>query len=240
MTGKEKALYLPSTTMSNLCAILGTCWERGSEIFVGDKSHIALYEQGNVSQMGGVLVRTVPNNEDGSFDLDYLETLIHPVDDPHFPRARAVCIEVTHNMMGGSVPSLEWLSKVRAFADKWNLRVHMDGARAFNALGQLGIGIKELCSYADSVSICTSKGLAAPVGGILVSDAETIKKCHRVRKAVGGGMRQAGIIAAASLHALTKMSKRIHEDTENAKKLAEVVAKFDFVDIDISKLVCLV
>jgi len=158
MTGKEKALYLPSTTMSNLCAILGTCWERGSEIFVGDKSHIALYEQGNVSQMGGVLVRTVPNNEDGSFDLgrlkfyeifqkttiflDYLETLIHPVDDPHFPRARAVCIEVTHNMMGGSVPSLEWLSKVRAFADKWNLRVHMDGARAFNALGQLGIGIK--------------------------------------------------------------------------------------------------
>ncbi|CAG5102017.1 Oidioi.mRNA.OKI2018_I69.chr1.g104.t1.cds [Oikopleura dioica] len=233
MTGKEKGLYLASTTMSNLCGILGTCWERGAEIFIGDKSHIALYEQGNVSQMGGVMVRTVPNNDDGSFDLDYLETLIHTVDDPHFPRAKAIVVEVTHNMMGGSVPSLEWLCKVREFANKHKLRVHMDGARAFNALQHLGIGIKELCAFADSVSICTSKGLGAPVGSLLVSDAATIKRCHRVRKALGGGMRQAGIIAAASLYGLTEMSKRIHEDTENAKALANVVSKFDFVEIDV-------
>merc|ERR1712110_947411 len=97
MTGKEKALYVSSGTQSNLCGLMATCWERGAEIFIGDKSHIALYEQGNVSQFGGILVRTIKNNDDGSFDLNYLRTLIHSADDPHFPRARAICIEASHN-----------------------------------------------------------------------------------------------------------------------------------------------
>jgi len=231
MTGKPRALYVSSGTQSNLCGILSTCWERGAEIFVGDKSHIALYEQGNVSQFGGVLVRSVPNNEDGSFDLDYLETLLHGVDDAHFPRARLICIEVSHNMMGGAVPSLEWLLKVRAFANKHKLRIHMDGARGFNAAAHLGISIKELCAFADSVSICTSKGLAAPVGSLLCSDVDLIAKAHRVRKALGGGMRQAGIIAAGSLYALEEMSKRIKEDNDNAMKFAKLLSEYDFVKI---------
>ena len=158
MTGKEKALYVSSGTQSNLCGILATCWERGSEIFVGDKSHIALYEQGNVSQFGGVLVRSVPNQPDGSFDLDYLETLLHGVEDAHFPNARLICIEASHNMMGGTVPTLEWLQKCRDFADKHKLRVHLDAARGFNAVAYHGITIEKLCSFADSVSVCTSKG----------------------------------------------------------------------------------
>lgn len=234
MTGKEKALYVSSGTQSNLCALMATCWERGSEIFVGDKAHIALYEQGNVAQFGGILVRTVPNLEDGSFDLDYLATLIHTVDDAHFPRAQCICIEVSHNMMGGAVPSINWLREVRTFADKYGLRIHMDAARGFNAAVYLGISIKELCSFADSVSICTSKGLAAPVGSVLCADANLISKAHRMRKALGGGMRQAGIIAAGSLYALTTMSKRIYEDNNNAKRFADIVSKYDFVNIDMN------
>jgi len=233
LTGKEKSLYVCSGTQSNLCGILATCWERGCEIFVGDKSHIALYEQGNVSQFGGVLVRSVPNNADGSFDLDYLETLLHGVEDAHFPNARLICIEASHNMMGGTVPTLEWLQKCRDFADKHHLRIHLDAARGFNAVAYHGITIEKLCSFADSVSVCTSKGLGAPVGSVLCSDAATIKRAHRVRKAVGGGMRQAGIIAAGSLYAITEMSKRIHIDNQHAREFAEIVAKYDFVDINL-------
>ena len=159
ISGKETALYVSSGTQSNLCAILAQCWERGAEIFVGDKSHIALYEQGNVSQFGGVLVRSVPNQADGSFDLAYLETLLHGVEDAHFPNARLICIEASHNMCGGTVPTLEWLGKCRAFASKHNLRIHLDAARGFNATAYHGITIEKLCSFADSVSICTSKGL---------------------------------------------------------------------------------
>lgn len=234
MTGKEKALYVSSGTQSNLCGLLATCWERGSEIFIGDKSHIALYEQGNVSQFGGVLVRTIPNAEDGSFDLEYLRTLLHTVDDSHFPRAKAICIEASHNMMGGTVPSLEWLCKLRDFATEYGYRVHLDAARGFNAAAHLGISIKELCAFADSVSICTSKGLGAPVGSLLCSDAETIKKAHRVRKALGGGMRQAGIIAAGSLYAVQEMSKRIHEDNNNAKTFAKILSESSAVNIDMN------
>jgi len=234
ISGKETALYVSSGTQSNLCAILAQCWERGAEIFVGDKSHIALYEQGNVSQFGGVLVRSVPNQADGSFDLAYLETLLHGVEDAHFPNARLICIEASHNMCGGTVPTLEWLGKCRAFASKHNLRIHLDAARGFNATAYHGITIEKLCSFADSVSICTSKGLGAPVGSVLCTDAATLKRAHRVRKALGGGMRQAGIIAAGSLHALSVMSKRIHIDNQHALEFAKVVAAYDCVEIDLS------
>lgn len=149
------------------------------------------------------------------------------------------------------MPSINWLREVRTFADKYGLRIHMDAARGFNAAVYLGISIKELCSFADSVSICTSKGLAAPVGSVLCADANLISKAHRMRKALGGGMRQAGIIAAgckatfnplcnnikfyiSALYALTTMSKRIYEDNNNAKRFADIVSKYDFVNIDMN------
>jgi len=196
---KDAALFFPSGTMSNLTSILTWCPNRGSEIIVGDNSHIFLFEQAGASQFGGVSPRTVPNLPDGTFDLDTLKTAIRD-DDIHEPSTKLICIENTHNACGGKVLPISFMKDLKAIAD--NIPIHLDGARIWNALYASRSTPPEIASYVDSLSVCLSKGLGAPIGSLLVGPTDFIKKARRIRKALGGGMRQVGILGAAGLKAL--------------------------------------
>ena len=222
MLGKEAALFVPTGTMSNLVSILGHCWQRGDEVFVGDCSHIALAEQGNIAQFGGVFPKQVKNFPDGTLDLDELCRKAHSDGrDPHFAISRVVCIENTHNAMGGCVITPQYMDTLGTVAKRLGLKVHVDGARLFNASTALGLPVAELVKQADSVNICLSKGLGAPVGSLVVGSLELIKRAQRLRKALGGGMRQAGVLAAPGLIALEQMSKRLQEDHDRAWQFAQ-------------------
>ena len=222
MLGKEAALFVPTGTMSNLVSILSHCWQRGDEVFMGDCSHMALFEQGNVAQLGGVFPKQVKNFPDGTLDLDDLCRKAHPDgQNPHFAISRVVCIENTHNVMGGRAITPQYMDTLGAVAKKLGLKLHVDGARLFNAATALGVPVADLVEQADSVNICLSKGLGAPVGSLVVGSLEHIKRAQRLRKALGGGMRQAGVLAAPGLIALEQMSKRLQEDHDRAWQLAQ-------------------
>ncbi|XP_038067582.1 probable low-specificity L-threonine aldolase 1 [Patiria miniata] len=222
MLKKDAALFVPSGTMSNLLAILAHCQGRGEEVLLGDQSHIMLYEQGGIAQFAGVNPRTLVNKPDGTFDLQDAKSKIR-MEDIHYPRTRAICIENTHNAAGGKVVPIEFIQKVRELADSHSLQVHLDGARIMNAAVAMDVTPDTIAQYCDSVSVCLSKGLGAPVGSCLVGSKEFIKRAHRHRKALGGGMRQVGILAAAGLVALEKGIPRLKTDHENAKLLAQGV-----------------
>lgn len=200
---KESALFFPSGTMSNLTAILTWCNSRGSEIIVGDKSHIFLFEQTGASQFGGVAFRTVRNENDGTMNLSDVELAIRE-NDIHEPVTKLICIENTHNVCGGTVLPLSFMKDLKTFAerDDINIPVHLDGARVWNAITELKIKPHEISKYVDSLTVCLSKGLGAPVGSLLVGDSIFIEKARRIRKALGGGMRQAGILAGAGIEAI--------------------------------------
>jgi len=199
MFQKDAALFFPSGTMSNLTAILSWCPQRGSEIIVGDKSHIFLFEQSGAAQFGGVSPRTVPNLPDGTFDIDALQAAIRD-DDIHEPPTKLICIENTHNACGGKVLPISFMKDLKTFAP--DIPIHLDGARIWNAIYASRSTPQEIASYVDSLSVCLSKGLGAPIGSLLVGPADFIKKARRIRKALGGGMRQVGIVGAAGLQAL--------------------------------------
>jgi len=220
--GKQAALLVVSGTMGNLVSLLTHCG-RGDEAIMGHKAHTFLYEQGGISALGGVHVRTVPNLPDGTLDPDQVEEAIRP-DNPHYPRTRVICLENTHNRCGGAVLAPTQMSPVKAVADRHGLAVHLDGARIYNAAVALGIDAKEIAAQADSVQICFSKGLSAPIGSAICGSAEFIQEARRNRKVVGGGMRQAGIIAAAAIVALEEMVDRLAEDHQNARVLAQGLA----------------
>jgi len=223
MTGQEAALFVASGTMGNLTGILAHCG-RGDEVILGKRAHTFLFEAGGISVLGGVHSCQLPNQPDGSLALDEIEAAIRE-DDPHEPVTRLITLENTHNHCGGTYQTVEYMHQVAEFAHQRGLKVHLDGARVFNAATALGVDARKLTSPLDSVTFCLSKGLAAPVGSVLCGSNEFIKKALRIRKMLGGGMRQAGILAAAGIVALEKMVPRLGEDHVRARKLAEGLRK---------------
>jgi len=217
--GKEAALFVVSGTMGNLVSMLTHCG-RGDEIIMGDRAHSFVNEQGGISALGGVHVRTVPNLPNGMLDPVDVESAIR-ADDLHYPRTRLICLENTHNLCGGRVLSPAQMATIKEVAERHGLAVHLDGARIFNASVALGIPAKEIAAQADSVQFCFSKGLSAPVGSAICGSIDFVREARRNRKVVGGGMRQAGVIAAAAIVALEQMVDRLAEDHQNARVLAE-------------------
>ncbi len=219
MFGMEAGLFVTSGTQGNLIALL-THASRGSEVIVGDKSHIVLYEQAGMSALGGIMPHPLPVQDNGTLLLDDIENAIRE-DDAHFPRTTLVTIENTQGTVGAVPLSPEYTQQVSDLAHRHNLKLHIDGARIFNAATAYNVSPAEIIAGADSMTFCLSKGLGAPVGSILVGNKEFIHEAHRTRKVLGGGMRQAGVLAAAGLIGLHKMSQRLHEDHANAAHLAE-------------------
>jgi threonine aldolase len=217
--GKEAALFLVSGTMGNLTAVL-THTQRGDEIILGSEAHIFWYEVGGASALGGVIMHTVANDEEGRIGLDDLENAIRG-QDIHYPPTTLLCLENTHNRCGGAVLKTDYMQKACELAHKKGLKVHLDGARIFNAAVALGVPASNLAKDVDSVSFCLSKGLSAPVGSLLCGNKAFIGKARKTRKMLGGGMRQAGVVAAAGIVALETMIDRLSEDHENAHRLAK-------------------
>jgi threonine aldolase len=229
MLGKDSALFVPSGTMGNLIALLGHC-ERAEQAIVGEGSHIAMFEQSGANWLGGVSFKAVPNRGDGSLDLKSVEKAIN-IDNVHFAKTKLVCIENTWN---GHVMDLSYMRDLYVLAQKHNLLVHLDGARIFNAARALKVSVKELAQYADSVQLCFSKGLSAPVGSILAGEKQFIAQARRCRKALGGGMRQVGVLAAACLYSLDNMVERLVEDHQIAAQLAEELAQFPQIEVEVA------
>ena len=234
LTGKESSLLVSSGTMGNLVCVLTHC-RRGEEVILGDMSHIFLNECGSMSTVGGVHPHTIPNQPDGTMLLEDIEAAIRG-DNDHWPRTRLVCVENTHNRCFGSPLTPDYISSVADLAHERGLKVHLDGARIFNAVVALGIDIKEFTRPVDSLSFCMSKGLSAPVGSVVCGTKDFIAEARRNRKLLGGGMRQAGIIAAPGILALDRMVPRLAEDHDNARRLAEGIARIPGLLIDVSKV----
>ena len=228
--GMEGALFVASGTMGNLAAVLTHC-QRGDEIILGDRSHTYLHEAGGVSALGGIHPHTVPNQPDGTLDLQTITGAIRAVDD-HFPVSRLIILENTHNMSGGTPLSVDYLQQVGRLARQQGLRLHIDGARIFNAAIALGRPAAELTAPADSITFCLSKGLCAPVGSLLCGSSEFIRLARRTRKQLGGGMRQAGILAAAGIVALEDMVDRLAEDHQRARRLAAGLRAISGVQVE--------
>ncbi len=219
LMSKEAALFVPSGTMGNLASILAHC-QRGDEVIVGDKAHTFLYEAGGISALGGIHSCQLPNQADGSIALEHLQAAIRPKD-IHQPPTRLIALENTHNRCGGVVLSPKYCQEVGEFAKERGILTHLDGARIFNAAVALGIPAKDLAAPFDSVTFCLSKALCAPVGSLICGSQSFIERVRRVRKQLGGGMRQAGVLAAAGIVALETMVDRLADDHARAKRLAE-------------------
>lgn len=215
--GKEAALFVPSGTMGNLLALLVHC-SRGEEVICGDKSHIYVNEAGGMAALGGIYPHPIANQKDGTLRLDDIRAAIQP-DDQHRTITRLICLENTQNICGGVPLTVKYTNEVGSLAKEHGLKLHIDGARLFNAAAALNVDAKELVAAADSVMFCLSKGLVAPVGSMLVGTKEFIAKAFRLRKMLGGGMRQVGVVAAAGLISLEKMTGRLGQDHARAKSL---------------------
>ncbi|SVE39007.1 uncharacterized protein METZ01_LOCUS491861, partial [marine metagenome] len=212
--GKEAALLVPSGTMANLASILTHCG-RGAEVILGNRAHTYKYEKGGISAYGGIHSTQIPNQDDGTMQLEDIRAAIRGIDD-HFPVTKLICLENTHNVCGGAPLSVTYTKEVANLAKAHNIKLHIDGARIFNAAVAQGVEVQELVEDADSMSFCMSKGLAAPVGSIICGSKDFIDQARGIRKGLGGGMRQAGIIAAAGIVALETMVDRLQEDHTNA------------------------
>ena len=226
LLGKEAALFVCSGTQSNLLALLSHC-ERGDEYIVGQQGHTYKYEGGGAAVLGSIQPQPLDYEPDGSLDLGRVEAAIKP-DDSHFARTRLLCLE---NTQGGKVLSLDYLRRAREFTLGRGLGLHLDGARIFNAAVHLGVPVAEISKRFDTVSVCLSKGLGAPVGSVLCGPKDLIAKARRWRKVVGGGMRQAGLLAAAGIYALQHNIERLARDHDNASKLADGLSRIDGVKV---------
>ncbi|KAF2367677.1 Aromatic amino acid beta-eliminating lyase/threonine aldolase [Trinorchestia longiramus] len=222
LLGKEAALFVPSGTMANQIAVMNHCWMRGSEIIAGNKSHIFQYEQGGAATLGGVHTFPVENLPDGTFSLDDLQKAVR-ADDLHYPVTQLVCIENTHNMMGGKALPLSWLDQLAVLCRKLELPIHLDGARLLNAAVAQRVSPERLTRDCSSVSLCLSKGLGAPVGSVLAGSRDFIQRAVRLRKVMGGGMRQSGILAAAGSLALVRYETTLLADNQLATTIAKRV-----------------
>ena len=231
--GMEAALYLPSGTMGNLVSLLTHCG-RGDEIILGDRSHIFLNEVGGLSALGGIHPHTIPNRDDGTLPLDALEDAIRH-SDLHYPPTRLICLENTQNYCFGSPLTPQYMDSVAELAGKYGLRVHLDGARIFNASVALSIDVRELTRQADSVMFSLSKGLSAPVGSVIAGPRDWVEQARKWRKMVGGGMRQAGHLAAAGIVALETQIDRLQEDHRNTQTLAQGLKQLPGIQIEPAK-----
>ncbi len=234
--GKEAALFVPSGTMGNAIAML-LMLDVDARSSLGDESHVYHYEAGGVSTLGGAPMWVVPTQTDGSLDLEKVRAGIADESDEHVAATSLICIENTHNRCGGTVLNVEQVQAVADLAHGHNLALHMDGARVFNAAIALDIPVSTLVAPVDSVMFCLSKGLSAPVGSILVGRKEFIRRAHRTRKLLGGGMRQAGILAAAGIVALEQMVDRLADDHEHCKQLAYGLADYPQIEIQPERVV---
>ncbi|MDN5971323.1 MAG: low-specificity L-threonine aldolase [Enterobacterales bacterium] len=219
LTGKEAALFLPTGTQANLVALLTHC-QRGEEYIVGQKAHNYLFEAGGAAVLGSIQPQPIDAAADGTLPLDVVASVIKP-DDVHFARTKLLCIENTHN---GKVLPLDYLQQAWVFTREKGLALHVDGARIMNAAVSLNVPLSTLTQYCDTLTICLSKGLGAPIGSLLCGSAEYIKQARRWRKMVGGGMRQAGILAEAARYALLNNVERLREDHDNAQWLANALS----------------
>jgi len=232
--GKDAALFVASGTMGNLVSLLAHCG-RGEEMILGSLSHTFFFEQGGSSAVGGIHPRTIANQPDGTLPLPEIEAAIR-ADNVHFPRTRLIVLENTHNLCSGYPLDIDYMQAVGEIARRRGLKIHVDGARFFNAAAALGVAPDQLAAAADSVSFCLSKGLAAPVGSMVCGSRDFIATARRARKVLGGGMRQAGVLAAAGIVALSEMVDRLADDHANARKLAEGLAAMPGVTIDQSQI----
>jgi len=228
--GKESGLLVPSGTMGNLVSILVHC-QRGTEIILGDKAHTFMFEAGGISAFGGIHSRQLKNQPDGRIAVKDIKSAIR-VDNVHFPNTSAITLENTHNLCNGTPLTQNYTSSVAEIVQNNNMKLHIDGARIFNAAVAQNMDVKDLVVDADSVTFCLSKGLSAPVGSVVCGSEEFIYHARRIRKALGGGMRQAGIIAAAGIFSLDNMLDQIREDHENARLLAEGIDQIEGLSID--------
>ncbi|HEX7588796.1 MAG TPA: low-specificity L-threonine aldolase [Anaerolineae bacterium] len=228
------ALFVASGTMANLVALLTHCG-RGDEVIVGDKSHTFVNEVGGMAALGGIQPRTLPNQPDGTLALDDIRGAIRG-DNVHWPRTRLITLENTHNFCYGTPLAPAYLASVYELAKSHGVKVHTDGARIFNAAVALGVPAAEIARWTDTISFCLSKGLSAPVGSLLCGPQDFVAEARRQRKMVGGGMRQAGILAAAGLVALETMIERLADDHANARYLAESAADIPGIDLDPSRV----
>jgi threonine aldolase len=219
MLGKDAAIFVPSGTQSNLLALMSHCG-RGDEFIAGQNAHCYKYEAGGAAVLGSIQPQPIAHQPDGTMDLGDIEAAIKP-DDSHFARARVIALE---NTFGGKVLPMDYMGRVADIARRHGLGLHLDGARAFNASVALGVDIETFTAPLDSVSICLSKGLGAPVGSVLIGRQDLIDTARRHRKMLGGGMRQSGILAAAGLYALDHNIDRLADDHRRAKRLAEGLA----------------
>ncbi|KAI3748460.1 hypothetical protein L6452_11535 [Arctium lappa] len=237
ITGKEAALFVPSGTMGNLISVLVHCEIRGSEVILGNNSHIHIYENGGISTIGGVHPRPIQNNEDGTMDIDLIQSAIrNPAFEICYPKTRLICLENSHANTGGRCLSVEYTDQVGELAKKHGLKLHIDGARIFNASVALGVPVHRLVQAADSVSVCLSKGLGAPVGSVVVGTKSFIARARILRKTLGGGMRQVGILCAAALVALQENAGKLATDHKNAKTLAEGLNKIKGLKADVASV----
>lgn len=232
--GHEAGLLVSTGTMGNLSALLAHC-QRGDEVICGDTSHVFINEQGGMAALGGIQPHTVPNQPDGSLRLDDIEAAVRD-DNAHAPISRVVMLENTHNRMVGAALSADYTNQVADLAHSRGLKLHIDGARIFNAAVIHKVDVSELTQHADSVTFCLSKGLSAPVGSVVVGSKAFIHKAHRARKVLGGAMRQAGVIAAAGIVALENMTTRLQEDHDNALALAQGLSKIEGLHVDLSRV----
>lgn len=220
MMGKEAGLFVSSGTMGNLLAVLAVCG-RGDEAIMGTQGHTFLHEAGGVSALGGVVINTIPNQEDGSLAPDDIRNAMRNPLDIHEPISKMVIIENTQNACGGKTLPVSYMDEIGLLAGELGLHFHVDGARIFNAAIELDVEPARLVKASQSVTFCLSKGLCAPVGSVLCGPKDFIEKCRRLRKMLGGGMRQAGVIAAAGIVALESMVERLADDHRRARQLAE-------------------
>jgi threonine aldolase len=228
--GKEAGLFVTSGSMGNLVSGLAWC-DRGEEAYMGADAHLLVNEMGAIANFGGVQMRPIPNDARGIINVDAFEATVSP-SGGYFPRPALLCLENTHNRGNGAAFSVAQMQPAVDVARAHDMAVHIDGARIWNAAVALGVPVADLASVADSVSFCLSKGLSCPVGSVVVGDRDFIERARRVRKTLGGGMRQAGIIAAAGLVALDSMVERLADDHANAQQLAKGLAALPGIEVD--------
>jgi threonine aldolase len=226
LLGKEDAIFCSSGTQSNLIALMAHC-DRGDEYIVGQDAHTYKYEAGGAAVLGSIQPQPILFDADGTLNLDTVKRVIKP-DDNHFAKTKLLCLE---NTIGGKVLPLNYLNQAKDLVDEYHLSFHLDGARLFNAVISQGVDVKQITTAFDSISICLSKGLGAPIGSVLVASAEIIAKARRIRKMLGGGMRQAGMLAAAGIYALDNHLHRLDDDHDNAQLLAQGLSAIEGITL---------
>lgn len=234
LLGKPAALFMPSGTMANQAA-LHAHTRRGDEVFLHAQAHVIYYEQGGAAVLSSLQLRCF-DSADGTLDVAAMEEHVHRDDDVHFARTRVVALEDTHNHCGGLVYPLEKIHQARAFCDRHELLLHLDGARIWNAHVASGVPLADIAAPCDSISVCLSKGLGAPVGSLVVGDRDFIRRVARARKVFGGGMRQAGILAAAGLYALEHNIERLADDHRRCRALADRLAQAPGLSVDVERV----